>query len=428
MRFLHYRQLLRGLIAASLAIAGTQADIASAGIQSTRWSQICLLNDREYDPWDAGSLYEPLDSVLEGECLLKGAAVENDLDDCIEANRFHIDRQVAFSLLHHHLPRIHCSSWIHGFRTTGQELGGFLAKQFQYGRSSRGHLVELALALGQLNDSPVIEKVVEDVVDNSLPAREVDGNLFVYVFREESDSVSNFDSCFAETVGGRPPVLEGDKQAYVSDAVAATDDSGVGHCSVPSSEVVAPSEAHGDMVIASVPSESLEHSLFEEWVSPDWNIQHWEIHTHAPRYEYTLEGFAAKPMFPPGGLIVDLTQSSLLLPKESMVPEDSMPPSKQDEELSHFATVAEVAVTEEVAVAESNELEAWLSTAWASMLSGIQERWSDLEPAAHEMSVQSTRIVSRKLKQLGMMLIQSADRLDQVSIPIGIAGRSGTQR
>jgi hypothetical protein len=182
------------------------------------------------------------------------------------------------------------------------------------------------------------------------------------------------------------------------------------------------------MAIASVPAESFEHSLFEEWVSPDWNIQHWEIHTHAPRYEYTLEGFAAKPMFPPGGLIVDLTQSSLLLPEDSMVPEDSMPPSKQDEELSHFATVAEVAVTEEVAVAESNELEAWLSTAWTSMLSGIQQRWSDLEPAAQEMSVQSTRIVSRKLKQLGMMLIQSADRLDQVSLPIGIAGRSGTQR
>lgn len=429
MRFLHYRQLLRGLIAASLSIAGAHADIASAGIQSTRWSQICLLNDREYDPWDASDRYEPLG------CLLEGATAEDDLDDCIQANRFHIDRQIAFSLLHHHLPRIHCSTWIHGFRTTGHSLGDFLAKQFQLGRTSRGHLVDLSLALGRIKDDARIDTAVEETAEAGLPVRDLEGNLFVYVFREESDSISNFDSCFAESLGGRPPVLEGDQQAYVateavastavdsgavaSDAVAAAataiEDGGLGHCSVPSSEEMTQPETRSEEALANQQSDLVDDTLFQEWVSPDWNIQHWEIHTYAPRYEYKLEGFAAKPMFPADGLLLDLSPNNVVELEE----EESM--------ASLPATVSEP-VAEEVATTAPSELEAWFSISWNSMLESIQRQWSELEPAAQELSSQSTRVVSRKLKDLGMLLIQSADRLDQVSLPIGIAGRSATQR
>lgn len=483
MRFLQFRQLLRGLLAASLAIAGTSADIAFAGIQNTPWNQVCFLNDREYDPWESGFSGEPIAATL------KGIACEFEFDDCIRADRFQIDRQVAYSLLHHHLPRLHCSAWIHGFRTTGSGLGAWLTRQYELGRAARGHLSQLALAVG--TGTPSLTPPSRDGwVDASFPERELDGNLFVYVFEEEfantvsiedldraeqtSDGdleahlvaapalVTNFDSCFAEShfanasipipsggegesvasdvvvephcqqpaesVGGQPPVLEGDRLALTEATKEPDACMGLGHCTIPGSEPAVVEPVAPEFVLAKVVEEepnsmdieqgdadtemdllvSDEGEMLRDWIAPDWNICSWELRTHGPRYEYKLEGFAAKPMFPPEGLLLDVGQTSLV---QSVV----------EEEMESQALVDDTLV-------DDTTYEAWFSDAWSSMVAGVYDRLSGWEPAAQELSVQSTRIVSRKLKNLGMLLIQSADRLDQAAIPIGIAGRAGTQR
>ncbi|XZE45071.1 hypothetical protein SH467x_000274 [Pirellulaceae bacterium SH467] len=477
MRFIQFRQLLRGLLAASLAIAGTSADIAFAGIQNTRWNQVCFLNDREYDLWESGFSGDPL------SCTLEGAAWEFELDDCIRADRFQLDRQVAFSLLHHHLPRLHCSAWIHGFRTTGDGLGTWLTRQYELGRAAGGQLSKIALAVGTVSPS-ISAPAVDGLVGASFPERELDGNLFVYVFEEELASpvthseqpnedqliaeqpsaeqpsgeqlsgtqlvadgpaspalVANFDSCFAEShfanaipaiqsgiteesvaseivtephsqqpveeLGQRPPVLEGDQLALVEKSSEPDSCMGLGHCTIPGSETPALEPVSTEIVA------SEESVMLRDWIAPDWNIRTWELRTHGPRYEYKLEGFAAKPMFPPEGLVLDYAPSSSAQSgvEESLVEE----------------SYTEAPLVEDTYI-DASPFEAWFSTAWNSMVTGVYDRLTGWEPAAQELSVQSTRIVSRKLKHLGMLLIQSADRLDQAAIPIGIAGRAGTQR
>ncbi|AMV31374.1 hypothetical protein VN12_04600 [Pirellula sp. SH-Sr6A] len=498
MRFLQFRQLLRGLLAASLAIAGTSADIAFAGIQNTPWNQVCFLNDREYDPWESGFSGEPIATTL------KGIACEFEFDDCIRADRFQIDRQVVYSLLHHHLPRLHCSAWIHGFRTTGSGLGAWLTRQYELGRAARGHLSQLALVVG--TGTPSLTAPSGDGwVEASFPKRDLDGNLFVYVFEEElantsstedlyraeqtSDGdleatlvaapalVTNFDSCFAEShfanasipipsgadgeivasdlvvephcqqpaesVGGQPPILEGDRLALTDASKEPDACIGLGHCTIPGAEPAVVEPVAPEFVLAQVvegePDSmdieqgeadaevellvSDESEMLRNWIAPDWNIRSWELRTHGPRYEYKLEGFAAKPMFPPEGLLLDIGQPSLV---QSSVEKDMEP-----QVLAEDALVADVLVEEtliEEALVEGSPFEAWFSAAWSSMVAGVYDRLSGWEPAAQELSLQSTRIVSRKLKNLGMLLIQSADRLDQAAIPIGIAGRAGTQR
>lgn len=362
-------------------------------------------------------------------------------------------------------------------------------KQYELGRAARGQLSQLALAVGTA--TPALAAPAEDgLVNASLPERELDGNLFVYVFEEElansypkDDSLSgeqsgevpldmevvanpalltNFDSCFAESrfanaaippqsdtasesvamdvvveppcqqsaesVGGKPPILEGDQLALMENTAETETCMGLGHCTIPGSESdvlqpVAPefvlvqviedepdsmdieqgeADAEVDLLVSD------EGEMLRDWIAPDWNIRSWELRTHGPRYEYKLEGFAAKPMFPPEGLLLDVGQPSLV---QSGVEEDREPQALVEETL-----------------VDDTPFEAWFSAAWSSMVAGVYDRLSGWEPAAQELSVQSTRIVSRKLKNLGLLLIQSADRLDQAAIPIGIAGRAGTKR
>ena len=73
-------------------------------------------------------------------------------------------------------------------------------------------------------------------------------------------------------------------------------------------------------------------------------------------------------------------------------------------------------------------IEAPEASALTSVTTGMVGNDSSAEPSLEEASRVATKAFALKLKQLGELLIESADRLNQVSDAIDVASRGGTQR
>ncbi|MFN7291006.1 MAG: hypothetical protein ACK5T6_10510 [Pirellula sp.] len=250
-------------------------------------------------------------------------------------------------------------------------------------------------------------------------------------------------------------------------------DAGVGHCAVPSgidhsgetltasrpidsnaNEEILSSEQGGDADSVGqmatftenqwLPQLEAARSIIENWTEPNWDIKKWEFVTRssdAIAERKTLESYRStkfrwdavygridSPMLSEIPMDPSLTLAQDLYPQPRWyVSSNSVSPVEPIEE-ADGVLAEESAPQIEVATIEpkesSNQLVPLAQKAWASIGQAINIQYMDASRVWQRLAVDSKRMVATQMKQIGGLLLRSADSLEG---NIGIAKRDAHQ-
>ncbi|MFO0381750.1 MAG: hypothetical protein ACK506_08595 [Pirellula sp.] len=264
-------------------------------------------------------------------------------------------------------------------------------------------------------------------------------------------------------------LLSGQLDVAMVDSV----DAGVGHCAVPSgidhsgetltasrqidsnaneeilsSEQGVDADSVGQMATFTenqwLPQLEAARSIIENWTEPNWDIKKWEFVTRssdAIAERKTLESYRStkfrwdavygridSPMLSEIPMDPSLTLAQDLYPQPRWyVSSNSVSPVEPIEE-ADGVLAEESAPQIEVATIEpkesSNQLVPLAQKAWASIGQAINIQYMDASRVWQRLAVDSKRMVATQMKQIGGLLLRSADSLEG---NIGIAKRDAHQ-
>ena len=536
MRFLN-RQLLRGIIAASLAVAGASTGLASPGKIATQWKDICFISDADSLPSNQWQ-----DDEISGPCLLGLNSVDMKCEDATLA----IDTEQALAQLSEPeaiTPNFQtrdsfsnrmCSVWIHGLQSSSQWMNHWtqarreLVSRFEIGTASiLNHLIasQSSIHHNGLSESELdsafagnifvysLENVPDEHLDSSPSDQHSASDVEQKQIYISATAQQPQDVCPSEAFASacaRPPQLEGDlgaKQVLASKGRETnenlvtgsleSDPQGIGHCQIISevSDVVADESAP-----RSSPSTSFElatqqeitleapatqfnqsrdwntafaelpyhtrfaqvaglqgRTLLETWIDPQWDLHTWANTPLAFPYESNERTYQAgswtkmvldrwivtdksiaksvaideavnDPEFAidvdyADLLHRDLSESLAAETQPSDLEESTAEPVGNDVVRNEYRTLEE-----DWALVESIIRDESFSSTLAHINDAAEQHPVSYEAGIDEASRIATKAIALRLKQLGELLIQSAERLNQVSDAIEFASRSATQR
>lgn len=507
MRFLN-RQLLRGIIAAGLAVAGASAGVASPGKFTPQWKDLCFINDSESAPqssWNFETTSSPcqlgLGSISMDDLCVETAKQVFTAEKQVEASAPFVDATpslqfVAQTDYSRHL----CSIWVHGLRTSSSWVSHWIQQREDLVRQVEANAAKLIRTAGIFKSN--------GTVDEGDAKPDFQGNIFVFSLENkqaEPEAVSDMtDASLADTklvsstaetcedtcafspvaTNNRPPVLEGDLQWNIALALVnhELDPHGIGHCAIPASSASSEdaafsvAESPSDRMVSQLESTDAEssqvpnaqvapstaglqgRSLFESWIDPNWDLHTWATTTHDVSsfdrpYQpgaWTQALFAQREWIDTGfssqqsnasvdtqerALATDISYRDLL---EEQYDATQSPIESLTEDLnSETQSASESDATYSLADMPDEytaPLDEIVGSALVSVTSGpasylaFDESEIQLDSSLDEAGRIATKAIAQKLKQLGELLIQSADRLVQVSDSVDVASRPGNQR